>query len=134
MDLAEVCVGQLLYGLGNGALLVLGNISIRLLPLQSVHAVATDLPDGDARLFGIFAGDFPQLGPAFLAEIGDRHPDKCPFPLRIEAETRIPDGLFRDEGKFLIPYLHGNQTRLLPAHRSDRVHWHAPAVRLYPAT
>src|SRR3546814_16456986 len=63
IDLAVVFVGQLLYVLGDGALLVLGTISILLLALQYVSDVPPDLREGQGPLSGQFSGPFlPPLG------------------------------------------------------------------------
>src|SRR3546814_19151647 len=72
VDVGDRRVGQLL-DLGIRPLaIILADCLFILVLLQIVHAVAADVADGDARLFGILARELGQLLAALLRHFGDR--------------------------------------------------------------
>src|SRR5690606_4032095 len=61
VDIGNSRIGELLH-LGLRALaLVLAHLTLLLVGLEIVHAVAADVAGGDARLLGILTGEFGQL-------------------------------------------------------------------------
>src|SRR3546814_2377958 len=93
VDVGDHRIGQLLH-FGLGALaLVLADFLLVLVLLQRVHAVAADVADGDARLFGILAGELGQFLAAFLRHVGDRQAPHLAVADRVEPEPRRADPL-----------------------------------------
>src|SRR5258708_28921935 len=68
IDLRNRPVGRLLHIIGQTFLIVLGNLMILLKFLDRIEAVAADMPDRNARRFGIFVRDFHKLLAALFIE------------------------------------------------------------------
>src|SRR5215813_5037121 len=73
VDLLHVAVGQLLHLVVQFAVLVLGNLAVLFLLLQELHAVTSDVANGNPCLLGIFVRDLAQLRAPLLTEVRDRH-------------------------------------------------------------
>src|SRR4030081_2748736 len=71
IDLRDRPVGRPLHIVGQTFLIILGNLMILLKFLDRIEAIAADMPDRDARGFGIFVRDFHQLLAAFFIEFGN---------------------------------------------------------------
>src|ERR1700694_5509569 len=112
IDLRDRPVGRLLYIIGQTFLIVLGNLVILLKLLDRIEAVAADMPDRNARRFGIFMRDFDELLAAVFIEFGNSQPEHLPFGGRAQAKIGIDDRLLHGLDHRLVPDLHGKQARL----------------------
>src|ERR1700704_2582600 len=112
IDLRNRPVGCLLDVGSQTFLFVLRNLVILLELLYRIEAVAADVPDCDARGFGIFVRDLHEfLAPVFI-ELGNSQAQHLPFGRRAEAKIGIDDRLFNGLDHRLVPNLHRKQARL----------------------
>src|SRR5437879_8949578 len=76
VDLLDVAVGQLLHLVGLLAVLVLRDLVIFLGLLQRLHAVASHVAHGDARLLGVFVPELGKLVAPLGRELWQRNADQ----------------------------------------------------------
>src|SRR3546814_5600772 len=112
----QTCALPIFLDLGFRPLaIILADCLFILVLLQIVHAVAADVADGDARLFGILARELRQLLAALLRHFGDRQAEHLAIDDRVEAEPRRADRLVARAAVRLVPHLHRQHARLGPA-------------------
>src|SRR3712207_3244977 len=84
IDLADRLIGRLLDLLFLAPLLVLAHGAVLLQLLEQVDAVPSHVPDGDARLLGVFMRHLDHLLAALLVHLGNAQADGLAFRQRVE--------------------------------------------------
>ena len=87
----DVLVGELLQPVLCAPLLVVAHVPVANELLQVVHAVTTDVADGDLPVLGKVAHHLDELLPPLLGQLGDREPDQLAVVGRCQTEVRLED-------------------------------------------
>jgi hypothetical protein len=108
--------------------LVLADVVLLLVLLQMIHAVAADVADGNARLFGILANKLCEFLAPFFRELRNGQADQLPVGYRVEPESGGSDRFLDRSDIRPVPHLDGKHPRLRHRNRRDLVEGHVRPV------